>query len=50
VLQHNFAHTTDVLILYAIFIIKTTTDAMKLCTTKTASMMTIKREQVIFAT
>ncbi len=43
-LLHNFALITDVLSLNAIFVIKMTTDSMKLYITKTASMMTIKRD------
>lgn len=44
VLKHNFALSTDVLVLYTIFAIKMIADSMKLYIAKTTSMMTIKRE------
>jgi hypothetical protein len=40
----NFAVSTDVLVLYTFFIIKTTADSVKLYIAKTASMMTDKKE------
>jgi hypothetical protein len=49
-LKCNFAVSTDVLVLYTIFIIKTTADSVKLYITKTVSMMTDKKECLVFAT
>jgi hypothetical protein len=43
-LKHNFALSTDVLVLFTIFIIKMTADSVTLYITKTASMMGIKRQ------
>jgi hypothetical protein len=37
-------YSTDVLVLYTIFIVKMTADSVKLYIAKTTSMMTIKRE------
>ncbi len=46
----NLAQTADVLVLDIIFIIKMTTDSVKLYIAKTASMTTVERERRLFAT
>jgi hypothetical protein len=48
-LQRNFAHSADVLMLDAIFVVKMTADSMKLNVTEAARMTTIKRERVVLA-